>query len=78
MGFYNYRILSSDFTLRMNPEKDPEIHDISDESHWEITFVDTKLNTLKGVCIKRLEKYIKGDTVFEIERTMDLCEEFIV
>lgn len=61
--FYNYRIVSSDFTLKMNPEKDPEIHDISDESHWEITFVDTGLNTLKGGRIKRLEKYIKGDNI---------------
>lgn len=61
--FYNYRILSSDFTLKMNPEKDPEIHGISDESHWEITFVDTGLNTLKGGRIKRLEEYVKSDNI---------------
>jgi glucose-1-phosphate cytidylyltransferase len=61
--FYNYRILSSDFSLKMNPDKDPEIHDVSDESHWEITFVDTGLNTLKGGRIKQLEKYLKGDNI---------------
>lgn len=59
--FYNYRILSSDFTIKMHPEKDPEIHGINDEAHWEITLVDTGLNTLKGGRIKRLEKYIKSD-----------------
>ena len=59
MEFYNYRILSSDFTLRMNPEKDPEIHDISDESHWEITFVDTRLNTLKGGVYKTTRRVYK-------------------
>lgn len=59
--FYNYRILSSDFTLEMHPEKEPEIHGVSDESHWEITFVDTGLNTLKGGRIKRLEPYIRSE-----------------
>jgi len=60
--FYNYRILSNDFTIKMNPEKRPEIHGVSDEAHWEITFVDTGLNTLKGGRIKRLEKYVKSET----------------
>jgi len=59
--FYNYRIFSSDFTIEMHPEKEPQIHGLSNESHWEITLVDTGLNTLKGGRIKRLEKYIKGD-----------------
>jgi glucose-1-phosphate cytidylyltransferase len=61
--FYNYRILSSDFTLKMSPEKGPEIHGISDESHWEITFVDTGINTLKGGRIKRLEEYVKSNNI---------------
>ncbi len=59
--FYNYRIFSSDFTIEMHPKKEPQIHGVSDESHWEITLVDTGLNTLKGGRIKRLEKYIKSD-----------------
>ncbi|MBI4843569.1 MAG: glucose-1-phosphate cytidylyltransferase [Nitrospirae bacterium] len=58
--FYNYRILSSDFTLEMRPEKSPQIHGKSDESRWEITFIDTGLDTLKGGRIKRLEKYIRS------------------
>ena len=59
--FYNYRIFSNDFTIEMHPEKEPQIHGLSDESHWEITLVDTGLNTLKGGRIKRLEKYVKSD-----------------
>ena len=42
----------------MHPEKEPQIHGVSDESHWEITLVDTGLDTLKGGRIKRIEKYI--------------------
>ena len=59
--FYNYRIFSNDFTIEMHPEKEPQIHGLTDESHWEITLVDTGLNTLKGGRIKRLERYVKSD-----------------
>lgn len=59
--FYDYRIISSDFTLVMDPHKSPEVHSVSGDSDWEITFVDTGLETLKGGRIKRLEKYIESD-----------------
>jgi len=59
--FYDYRILSSDFTLAMHPDESPQIHNLHEHSDWEITFVDTGLDTLKGGRIKRLEKYIKSE-----------------
>ena len=59
--FYDYRITSSDFTLSMHPNDSPDIHNISEDSDWEITFVDTGQETLKGGRIKRIEKYIKSD-----------------
>lgn len=59
--FYNYRIFSTDFTLVMHPEKEPQLHGVNDESQWEITFVDTGLNTLKGGRIKQVEKYVRSD-----------------
>ncbi len=59
--FYDYRILSSDFTLVMDPDKSPQIHQVTEHNNWEITFVDTGLDTLKGGRIKRLEKYITSD-----------------
>ncbi len=59
--FYDYRILSTDFTLIMHPKESPRIHQVAADSDWEITFVDTGLNTLKGGRIKRLEKYITSD-----------------
>ncbi len=59
--FYDLRLTSSDFTLVMHPHESPQIHSISDETDWEITFVDTGLDTLKGGRIKRLEPYIKSD-----------------
>lgn len=59
--FYDYRVLSSDFTIAMHPDESPRIHNLHEHSDWEITFVDTGLDTLKGGRIKRLEKYIKSD-----------------
>lgn len=59
--FYNLRLLASDFTLTMHPEALPCFHCVINESHWEITFVDTGLNTLKGARIKRIEKYVQSD-----------------
>lgn len=59
--FYDFRITSSDFTLSMHPKKSPELHNISKDSNWDITFVDTGLETLKGGRIKRIEKHVKSD-----------------
>jgi glucose-1-phosphate cytidylyltransferase len=59
--FYNMRILSNDFKLSLNPHHQPKILNYSDETNWEITFVDTGENTLKGGRIKRLNKYIRGE-----------------
>jgi len=59
--FYDFRITSGDFTLSMHPNHSPRIHDIKEYNDWEITFVDTGLNTLKGGRIKRVEKYVTSD-----------------
>jgi glucose-1-phosphate cytidylyltransferase len=59
--FYDYRIMAADFTLVMHPDETPQIHNLHEYSDWEITFVDTGIDTLKGGRIKRLEKYIKSD-----------------
>lgn len=58
--FYDYGFLSSDFTIVLDPKVPPKVHTLSTENHWEITCVDTGLDTLKGGRIKRLAPYIKG------------------
>lgn len=59
--FYNLRISGSDFTLKMTPDHNPHFYNALPESDWEITFVDTGEETLKGARVKRVEKYIKSD-----------------
>jgi len=59
--FYNYRITGADFSLKLDPEQRIEYLNHSDEKHWEIVFVDTGGETLKGGRIKKVEKYINTD-----------------
>jgi len=59
--FYNYRITRGDFRLELDPKSEPEYFNHSDEKNWDITFVDTGQDTLKGGRIKRIEKYIGSD-----------------
>ena len=59
--FYNYKIIGADFSLKLDPCYDIEYLNHSDEKHWEIVFVDTGEETLKGGRIKRVEKYINND-----------------
>lgn len=55
--FHNYNIHANDFTVHLGTKK-TKIHTKHDESDWNITLVDTGLNTLKGARIKRIEKYL--------------------
>ena len=59
--FYNYKIKGSDFSIKLEQSNKPKYMNQSDEKDWEIVFVDTGEETLKGGRIKRLEKYIKSD-----------------
>jgi len=59
--FYNYKITGSDFSLKLDSEHTIEYLNQSNEKSWEIIFVDTGEETLKGGRIKRLEKYINSN-----------------
>lgn len=59
--FYNLRITSNDFTLKLDPQSPPIFFNPSDDKDWEITFVDTGIDTLKGGRIKRIEQFVKSD-----------------
>lgn len=60
--FLNLRLTSSDFKLSLDPDSKPEFFNISADKDWEIIFVDTGEDTLKGGRIKRVEQYIQTDS----------------
>jgi glucose-1-phosphate cytidylyltransferase len=71
--FYNYKMTSADFSLKLDSSHDIQYLNHSDEKDWEIVFVDTGENTLKGGRIKRLEKYIKSDA-FHLTYGDGICD----
>jgi glucose-1-phosphate cytidylyltransferase len=58
--FYNYRMRNNDFSVNLN-DNSVVYHNFHNEENWEITLVDTGLNTLKGGRLKRIEKYLDDD-----------------
>ncbi|MEW6614430.1 MAG: glucose-1-phosphate cytidylyltransferase [Thermodesulfobacteriota bacterium] len=59
--FYHYEILSNDFTIELG-SKNIEIYPKHSETGWEITLIDTGLNAMTGTRVKRIERFIDGDT----------------
>lgn len=70
--FYNLRITGGDFKIKLNPSEQPTFFNPSDESEWEITFVDTGEDNLKGSRIKQLESYINTEN-FHLTYGDGLC-----
>ena len=58
--FYNFDLNNSDLSIDF-PTKKIKFHNSDMENRWNVTLVDTGLNTLKGGRIKRLEKYLLGN-----------------
>jgi glucose-1-phosphate cytidylyltransferase len=58
--FYNFNSRNSDFSVDLSTG-DITYHKKHNKSNWNVTLVDTGLNTLKGGRIKRLENYLTDD-----------------
>ncbi len=58
--FFHYE-KNNDFTINLS-NGSIEYHKNHEEINWEVTLIDTGINTLKGGRIKRVEKYLDPDT----------------
>ncbi|HEY4505495.1 MAG TPA: glucose-1-phosphate cytidylyltransferase [Candidatus Paceibacterota bacterium] len=58
--FHNYHIHSNDFLINLGSKK-IEIHNHNNENKWNVSMIDTGLNSLKGARLKKLEKYLDDD-----------------
>lgn len=62
--FYNYELVNNDVELEIGrPISDYHIHGTNGRG-WRIVLADTGEHTLKGGRLKRVERYVKGDTFF--------------
>jgi glucose-1-phosphate cytidylyltransferase len=61
--FYHYALFSHDTTIRLGRESSLVFHDTpSCDEDWSVTMVDTGDKAMKGARLKRIEKYVEGDT----------------
>jgi len=59
--FLNYRMMQSDFTLRLDLPEQRHFHNIHGQEDWTITFAETGAEAMTGARVKRIEKYIESD-----------------
>jgi glucose-1-phosphate cytidylyltransferase len=59
--FSNFDSYNDDFTIDIKT-KEITYFNSNKNNNWNVTIIDTGINTLKGARIKRVEKYIDSDT----------------
>lgn len=59
--FLNYEFMNNDFTIHLN-SKEKTLHHYRHSEDWEVTLVDTGLETPKGGRLKLIEPYVDRDT----------------
>ena len=60
--FLDYQLANSDFTIGLSAPENVELHGRGPSENWRITFAETGLDAMTGCRVKRIEKYINGDT----------------
>ena len=60
--FLEYHLANADFSLHLGHPGEVEIHTPAHEEGWRITLVETGLDAMTGCRVKRIEKYIEGNT----------------
>jgi glucose-1-phosphate cytidylyltransferase len=60
--FLNYEAMNNDITIELGQPEKAQLHSCHDECGWKVTLASTGEKTLKGARLKKVEKYVKGDT----------------
>jgi glucose-1-phosphate cytidylyltransferase len=60
--FLDYKLAGADFTVELKSPEKAIVHGPGTEEDWRITLVETGLDAMTGCRVKRIEKYITGDT----------------
>ncbi len=60
--FLSQDLMNNDFTLNLSDRRNPSVHRDADSENWNITFAETGADAMTGARIKRIEKYIDGDS----------------
>ena len=58
--FLNYDNINQDFTINLG-SRSIAYHNLHNEKDWNVTLIETGLDTLKGARLKKIEKYLDED-----------------
>ncbi len=60
--FCHYELMNNDVTIELGKPEHVMIHQNHEETGWRITLADTGEKALKGARLKKVQKFIRGDT----------------
>jgi len=60
--FLDYHLAEADFTIDLGSPEQCRIHAPPVQENWCVTLVETGLDAMTGCRVKRIEKYLTGDT----------------
>ena len=60
--FLDYHLSGADFSFRLGEPEAAEVHSSGACENWKVTFAETGLHAMTGCRVKRVEKYVRGDT----------------
>jgi glucose-1-phosphate cytidylyltransferase len=60
--FLDYHLAQANFTLELGAPGTAAIHAPASQEKWRVTLAETGLGAMTGCRVKRVEKYIHGDT----------------
>jgi glucose-1-phosphate cytidylyltransferase len=60
--FLNYEAMNNDFTINLGDHNNIKLYNNGHENDWNVTLVNTGEDAMTGARVKRIEKFIDGDT----------------
>jgi glucose-1-phosphate cytidylyltransferase len=60
--FLNYEAMNNDFTIELGNRNRLTFHDEHAEQDFQVTLADTGLNTMTGGRVRRVRRYLDGET----------------
>jgi glucose-1-phosphate cytidylyltransferase len=60
--FLDYHLTAADFSFSMARPNEVVTHSGAEAEDWRVTFAETGLRVMTGCRVKRVEKYVRGDT----------------
>jgi glucose-1-phosphate cytidylyltransferase len=60
--FLSYEAMNNDFTINLGHKSSIRYHGLHEEQDFQVTLVDTGLETLTGGRVRRIQRYIPDDT----------------